>query len=63
MANLDMGQIMTAIGGLPPAAPVIITAGSLIALIQAAGAVAIPYYPTTQDEGLPPTDTTQFPGF
>lgn len=63
MANIDTGQFMTIASGLPPQAPVVITAGSLIALLQAAGATPIPYYPTTQDQGIPPTDLTQFAGF
>lgn len=63
MANIDTGQFFTIASGLPVSAPVIITAGSLLALLQAAGATPIPWYATAQDQGLPPTDLTQLPGF
>ena len=66
MANLDMGQVLTSAQGLPLGAPVVITAGSLLSLVQQLQTAlgiqpTVPYYPTP--DGSPGiTDLTQFPG-
>jgi hypothetical protein len=66
MANMNMGQVLTCVQGMPLGAPVTITAGALLSLVQqlqtATGSQpTVPFY-ATPDGSPPPFDLTQFPG-